>query len=685
MHSSIHSFPVCGCSVWRWLIVGAIFVFCLIPDRDAAGAEDRTLQDKLRPLIRAHRGDVAIAVRHLKTGVTCGIREQDPQPAAGLIHLAIMIESYRQAASGKIDMTSKSALRPEDRVPGSGVLARHLSDGLALPLRDAVQLMLALDDNTAANMVIDRIGLSSVTSEMKRLGLTQTQLHARFRKPAESSAGGPGARHAAASTTAHEMLRLLDLLQAGKLTTATACDQMLGHLQASEDQSWFRALLPADAVVAELTGAADGVRNAAGLLQTRSGLVALCVLTSGNTDARRTGDNDGNCFCADVARIVFDHFDVDLPDVPESGPVLAQGATGPDVEALQRTLNRRLKLSPELAVDGDFGAATRNAVIRFQKASGLNVTGVADAATRARLGPLVTADDPVPSPEEINAEVLPRAAPDPLNGPPVLTCRAWVAGSARAAQPVGGSDADTRMEIASITKIMTAGVVLRLARTTPDVLNEMVTVSAHAAHVPGSSARLQTGDRLPVHELLFGLMLPSGNDAALALAEHFGPRLRRSDDEGKKQSPAECFVAEMNRTARELGLTRTSYRNPHGLPERGHLSTARDQFLLAAALSRSTALLDYASTRQRGCRIANLSGKSRNNVWKNTNRLLGIEGYVGLKTGTTNAAGSCLVAVGERDGQRLIVVVLGSSSADSRETDVRNLYRWAWNQPSPRP
>ena len=89
---------------------------------------------------------------------------------------------------------------------------------------------------------------------------------------------------------------------------------------------------------------------------------------------------------------------------------------------------------------------------------------------------------------------------------------------------------------------------------------------------------------------------------------------------------------------------------------------------------------EIASTPQRVCTVKGDAGYQRNVIWRNTNRLLKIAGFDGVKTGTTNAAGACLVSRGERDGHQLIVVVLGSASTDSRYADTRNLYRWAWSQ-----
>jgi D-alanyl-D-alanine carboxypeptidase (penicillin-binding protein 5/6) len=124
----------------------------------------------------------------------------------------------------------------------------------------------------------------------------------------------------------------------------------------------------------------------------------------------------------------------------------------------------------------------------------------------------------------------------------------------------------------------------------------------------------------------------------------------------------------------------THYENPHGLTAKEHKSSARDQLKLASAALQLPLLRKVISTRQHGTKLIGKSGYERNVVWKNTNRLLGIDGYLGVKTGTTDAAGACLIACGERDGRELIVVVLGSTSSDARYVDARNLFRWAWSQ-----
>jgi D-alanyl-D-alanine carboxypeptidase (penicillin-binding protein 5/6) len=134
----------------------------------------------------------------------------------------------------------------------------------------------------------------------------------------------------------------------------------------------------------------------------------------------------------------------------------------------------------------------------------------------------------------------------------------------------------------------------------------------------------------------------------------------------------------MNRKAAEIGMSATVFKNPHGLTSEGHRTTARDLGRLAFVAMKQPEFAKRVSTPQYGTTVDSVSGYRRNIVWKNTNQLLARSGYDGVKTGTTGPAGYCLVSRGERDGRRLIAVVLGSTSTESRYADTRNLYRWAW-------
>ena len=211
------------------------------------------------------------------------------------------------------------------------------------------------------------------------------------------------------------------------------------------------------------------------------------------------------------------------------------------------------------------------------------------------------------------------------------------------------STADAKMLIASTTKIMTALVVLE--QCSPD---EVVTVSAANTAVEGSSMYLQPGKAYTVEELLYGLMLVSGNDAALALAEHTA-------------GSVEAFAALMNDKAAALGCENTSFANPHGLNADGHYSSARD---LARIMAEAMENEEFRTIT--GTRSYTLGTQS----YINHNRLLwSCDGVIGGKTGYTMAAGRTLVTCAERNGMRLICVTLGDPDD---WTDHAALYDWGF-------
>ena len=193
-------------------------------------------------------------------------------------------------------------------------------------------------------------------------------------------------------------------------------------------------------------------------------------------------------------------------------------------------------------------------------------------------------------------------------------------------------EADAQMLVASTTKIMTALIVLEHCR-----LNEAVTVtSAHAA-VEGSSMYLKPGGDYVVEDLLYGLLLASGNDAAAALADHCAGSMEK-------------FAARMNKKCEQLGLKNTNFVNSHGLDAPGHYSSARDLAIITAAAMENP---DF-------CRIfAARSYPCGEETYYNHNKLLAsCEGCIGGKTGYTNAAGRVLVSCAERGGMRLICVTI---------------------------
>jgi D-alanyl-D-alanine carboxypeptidase (penicillin-binding protein 5/6) len=608
-------------------------------------------------------------------------------PTASLIKFPVMVAAYRMADEKKLDLQRMVTLRDEDKVPGSGILTNHFSAGMQISIRDALRLMIAYSDNTATNLVLDQIGLHATSDTMQQLGLSDTKLHAKVFRADTSIFPERSKQYGLGSTTPRQMVKLLELLQQDQAASPESCEWMRGHLLACEDKNKLPRDLPAGVKVAHKTGSVNAVRTDAGIILSPSGPIAICVMTAENSDRRWSPENAAEILIGRIARAVYDHFHP-VPAASDSiAPLpLTSGAAGQLVESLQRTLNARLSPSPELTVDGDFGALTRAAVVRFQQMNNLAATGTVGPETWKALGTLLAEGAQVPDPAVVNAERQPRELPENLAAPPLTTAKAWAIAEARTGVLLWGYNERERLHFASTTKMMTAYLVLSLAERDATVLDEVVTFSQRADDTGGSTAAIRAGEQLPVRELLYGLMLPSGNDASVALGEHFGQRLQTTTkggdaaDSGTPTDPLEAFVSHMNLTAQSLGMRDTHYRNPHGLTHAEHQSSAADLVTLAHAARKLRPFRDYVATRQRGYSVSSTAGYSRNVLWRNTNKLLAIAGYSGVKTGTTDAAGACLVSCGELQGDELLVVVLGSATSDGRYIDARNLFRWAWGQ-----
>lgn len=220
-----------------------------------------------------------------------------------------------------------------------------------------------------------------------------------------------------------------------------------------------------------------------------------------------------------------------------------------------------------------------------------------------------------------------------------------------------GKNEDTKSAMASTTKIMTATIVLENAS-----LNEKVTVSSKAGGTGGSRLGLKKGDEATVNDLLYGLMLRSGNDAAVALAEHVGGSVSE-------------FANKMNKKAEELGLVNTHFVTPHGLDNSEHYTTAYE---LAK-------LTDYALENSKfaeivGTKFTTIYINNQPRQISNTNELLGVlNGVVGVKTGFTNNAGRCLVTETKREDLDIITVVLGADTTKFRTKDSIALIEYTYS------
>jgi D-alanyl-D-alanine carboxypeptidase (penicillin-binding protein 5/6) len=241
----------------------------------------------------------------------------------------------------------------------------------------------------------------------------------------------------------------------------------------------------------------------------------------------------------------------------------------------------------------------------------------------------------------------PSLADAPIPTAPTVDARAYILVDYHTSKVLASQDADARLEPASLTKLMTAYIVFQELSAGKLKLDQPVVVSEHAWRSEGSRTFIELGKPVSVELLILGMIVQSGNDATIALAE-------------KIAGTEETFVQLMNANAKRLGMTGTHFENSSGLPSPQHYTTAHDMSVLAVAMIRDfPQYYKYYSVRE----------FEHNGIkQQNRNGLLGRDPTVdGLKTGHTDSAGFCLVTSALRDGMRLVSVVLGSTSMKGRE------------------
>nr|WP_079038152.1 serine hydrolase [Streptomyces sp. NBRC 110028] len=236
--------------------------------------------------------------------------------------------------------------------------------------------------------------------------------------------------------------------------------------------------------------------------------------------------------------------------------------------------------------------------------------------------------------------------------------------------------ADTRLSTGSTTKIMTARVVL--AQPGLNLDSKVTVQKAYSDYIVdnnwASSARLIVGDKVTVRQLLYGLMLPSGCDAAYALADKFGTGSTRA-------ARVKSFIGKMNSTAKSLGLKNTHFDSFDGIGHGQNYSTPRDLTKLASNAMKYSTFRTVVKTKKTTQKTVTKSGGYRNMTWENTNPLLGTySGAIGVKTGSGPEAKYCLVFAATRSNKTVIGTVLASSAVGTRTTDAKKLLDYGFKR-----
>lgn len=221
-----------------------------------------------------------------------------------------------------------------------------------------------------------------------------------------------------------------------------------------------------------------------------------------------------------------------------------------------------------------------------------------------------------------------------------------------------------KLSPASMTKMMSLLLIMENIEKGVISLDEMVTVSENASGMGGSQILLETGEKMSVDDLIKGITIASGNDAVVALAE-------------KIAGTEAGFVKMMNDKAKELKLTNTNFKNPHGLDEANHYSSAKDMAIIAKELVKHQKILEYSSIYE-----TYLRENTDKAIWLvNTNKLVRFyDGVDGLKTGFTSSAGYCLTATAKRNNMRIIAVVMGEPDSKTRNKEVSEMFDYMFAQ-----
>lgn len=225
-------------------------------------------------------------------------------------------------------------------------------------------------------------------------------------------------------------------------------------------------------------------------------------------------------------------------------------------------------------------------------------------------------------------------------------------------------NADEKLHPASMTKMMSMLLIIEAIEDGVIKWDQVVQVSENASSMGGSQILLETGEKMSVRDLFKGVAIASGNDAVVALAETVAGSVNN-------------FVSMMNKRASELGLTNTNFKNPHGLDDANHYSSSRDMSIIARELVKHKEVLEYTKIYE-----DYLREDTDRKIWLvNTNRLVRFyDGVDGLKTGYTEDAGYCMTATAEKDGMRIIAVVMGEETSKIRNQEVSEMLDYAFAQ-----
>ena len=280
----------------------------------AAAATAQPVAEALRARIAGFQGTVSLYAKNLDTGASTGIRESDPVRTASTIKLPIMLAVFDAVARGQAKWTEPLTLTAAEKVSGSGVLGTEFSDGVQLPLRDVLHLMIVLSDNTATNMILERFTADAVNQYLDKIGIRTTRSMRKVRgdgnqlkSPSGWSAAGKlpeNQKYGLGVSTPRDMVTILEKLEHGEIVSPEASREMMAILRRCQDSTGIRRRIGDP--VANKTGSLDALRSDVGIVYSKGGRIAMAITVDDIPKSGYTPDNAGSLLIADLAKILVD-------------------------------------------------------------------------------------------------------------------------------------------------------------------------------------------------------------------------------------------------------------------------------------------------------------------------------------------------------------------------------------------
>jgi beta-lactamase class A len=308
-----------GCSRTASFVVCALFGFFAPALCAQTLEEDASLDRQLESIAAAHHGHVAVYAHNLKTGETASLSPDLPVKTASTIKMGILLDAAEQIRSGHATLEERLVLAKANQVEGSGVLG-ELTPPIALTLRDVLDLMVALSDNTATNMAIDRLGLEHIDATLRAAGLKQTWLYKKVYVPASGPMPADQPLFGLGKTTPREMASIMERFATCNLNLGPPaaplpgdgplCGAILTMLRHQQDRNSLPRFIENldtsehGSAIANKTGALNQVRNDVALIASKSGPIVIAGFTFDNADQRWTGDNEGENTLAKLAQAI---------------------------------------------------------------------------------------------------------------------------------------------------------------------------------------------------------------------------------------------------------------------------------------------------------------------------------------------------------------------------------------------